>query len=118
MAKVTGNFIKGWRKARGISAAKLGELMGYSRTYIKRIEGGSITATRRFARRFVALRDRTQTEEFRTRHIKSFFPLPKDIKILARPRRCRICREWFIFSSPNQRICTGRDCRREARRRA
>ena len=117
MAKLTPKFVNQWRKARGISARVLGVELDYAKSYIKQIEGGSMPLTANFERKFRAFQHKTQTQEYKTRQIESRYPLPRQIKILARPRRCKVCQEWFIFSDPKQDVCTSTHCRREARRR-
>lgn len=117
MARLNRSFIKRWRKARGLSARELGVALGYrGREYIKKIEGGSLPITDRFARRFAQFKNATQNKEYRTREIQSDYPLPRRIKILAKPQRCRICREWFIFPYPQQRVCADPRCQAEAKR--
>lgn len=114
---LTPTFINTWRKKRGISARVLGLALGYrGREYIKKIEGGYCPITQPFERRFLAFKNQTQTREYRTREIQSFYPLPRRVKILARPRQCKVCKEWFIFAHARQRVCTAKKCRREARR--
>ncbi len=67
--------------------------------------------------RFVALERQTYAEAARHKQIKSLYPLPRELKILARPRKCRVCKEWLIFASPRQRVCKDPECQRIARRR-
>ena len=118
MAHLTRTFIKRWRKSRNISARGLALALGYrGRSYIKAIEGGRLPVTANFANRFVAFKRKTMTEEYKTRDIQSHYPLPRKIKILAKPQQCPICRDWFIFPYPQQRVCTATRCRAEARRR-
>ncbi len=116
--KVTPTRVKQFRAAQDeMSAYDLACALGYTRSYVKSIEGGSLRITRRFAQRFARLERKTYAKAKRERRIQSIHPLPMEVKILARPRRCRICKEWFIFPHPLQRVCTGRDCRHQARRR-
>lgn len=113
MTHLTGHYVRAWRKSRGISARELGEALGYrGREYIKKLEGGYFPMTEKFARRFDEFKHKTQAREYRQRKIESLFPLPKTIRILARPRRCAICREWFIFADHTQKVCNARTCRR------
>ncbi len=114
MDYMTGAYVKKWRKARDLSARELGEALGYrGREYVKKIESGYFPITRQFARRFEDYKNRTQAREYGRRKIETKYPLPRHIKILARPRRCAVCREWFIFPNAADRVCTSRTCRRE-----
>lgn len=118
MSKLTGNFIREWRKKRGISARVLALELGYNgRTYIKKIEGGSLPVTIPFTRKFVRFKNETETREIATREIQSPRPLPPRLKILATPRKCKFCGEWFIFPYPHQRVCTSRTCQSAAKSR-
>jgi len=99
---------------RKISARELGIALGYrGRDNVAKIEAGIIPITPRFAARFEAYKRKVQAQEYRERRIDTKYPLPPRIKILARPRRCEICREWFIFPNADDRVCTDRKCRRE-----
>lgn len=121
MAKVgavTSARVKNFRKAQGVSAYELGCKLGCTRSYIKSIEGGSLPVSHSFAVRFSQLERRTYAEQTKGRTIQSKHPLPAHVKILARPRRCKICGEWFVFPDQRQRVCTGAACKREARKRA
>lgn len=114
---LTGSYIRKWREGRELSARELGLALGYrGREMVKKIESGATPLTDRFAARFEQFKNRTQSREYRERKIQTRYALPMRIKILVKPRRCRVCREWFIFGHPRQRICTGRQCRRAARR--
>ncbi|MBM3130564.1 MAG: helix-turn-helix transcriptional regulator [Chloroflexi bacterium] len=112
---VTPTRIRQLRDAQGWSAYELACKLNCTRSYIKSLEGGSLPITHRFAMRFVALERQTYAEAARHKQIKSLYPLPRELKILARPRRCRICREWFIFPHPQQRVCTDPQCCATAR---
>ena len=110
---VNGNYIKKWRKQRHLSARELGIALGYrGREYIKKLESGYFPVTPRFAARFETFKHQTQAREYRERKIETKYALPPRIKILARPRRCEICRGWFIFPNATDRVCTDRKCRR------
>jgi len=115
---LNGTYLKKWRKARHLSARELGIALGYrGREYIKKLEGGYFPITPRFAARFETFKNQTQAREYRERKIETQYPLPPRIKILARPKRCAICREWFIFRNASDRVCTNRKCRRTYRAR-
>jgi transcriptional regulator with XRE-family HTH domain len=115
---VTPTRIRLFRDLQGWSAYELACKLNCTRSYIKSLEGGSLPVTHRFAVRFAALERQTYAEAARHKHIKSLYPLPHEIKILARPRRCHICREWFIFPYPQQRVCTDPQCRASARKQS
>jgi len=115
---LNGQYIKKWRKARHISARELGLALGYrGREYIKKLESGYFPVTPKFAARFETFKHQVQAREYRERKIQTRFALPPKIKILARPRRCAICREWFIFPNASDRVCTDRKCKRAYARR-
>ena len=110
---LNGQYIKKWRMARHISARELGIALGYrGRDNITRIEAWWSPVTTKFASRFESFKNKTQAREYRERQIQTKYALPPRIKILARPRRCEICREWFIFQNASDSACTDRKCRR------
>lgn len=110
---LNGAYIKKWRKARHLSARELGIALGYrGRANIVKIETGLTPLSAKCAARFEAFKHKTQAREYRERKIETKYALPAKIKILARPRRCEICREWFIFANVADRVCTDRKCRR------
>jgi len=111
---LNGAYVKKWRKARHLSARELGIALGYrGRANVVKIEAGVIPLSAKFAARFETFKHQTQAREYRERKIETRYALPAKIKILARPRRCEICREWFIFPNASDRVCTDRRCRRE-----
>jgi transcriptional regulator with XRE-family HTH domain len=111
---LNGLYIKKWRNARKLSAAELGRALGYrGRETVAHIESGNLGITTRFAARFMAYKNKTQAHEYRTRKIETKYALPSPIKILARPRKCAVCKEWFIFANEADRVCTDRKCRRD-----
>jgi hypothetical protein len=106
--------VKNWRMARKMSANELGRALGYrGRENVKKIESGTIPISGKFERQFEAFKNKTQARERRERKIQTRYALPPRIKILARPRKCVVCKEWFIFPNTTDRICTGRECKRE-----
>jgi transcriptional regulator with XRE-family HTH domain len=110
---LNGSYIKKWRKERHLSARELGQALGYrGRANVVKIEQGLTPLTAKFAARFEAFKNKTQAREYRERQIQTKYALPPKIKILARPQRCAICREWFIFPNAGDRVCTDRKCRR------
>lgn len=115
---VNGNYIKMWRKQRHLSARELGQALGYrGREYIKKLESGFFPITAKFAKRFNTYKNQVQAREQREHKIETRYALPAQIKILARPRKCVVCKEWFIFPNQSDRVCTGRECRRELKRK-
>jgi transcriptional regulator with XRE-family HTH domain len=112
---VTPTRIRRLRDAQGWSAHELACKLNCTRSYVKSLEGGSLPVTHRFAMRFVALERQTYAEAALHKQIKSLYPLPRELKIMARPRKCRVCKEWFIFASPRQRVCKDPECQRIAR---
>jgi transcriptional regulator with XRE-family HTH domain len=117
--RLTRQQIKSWRKAKGLSATQLAGELGYSRGYIKSVEGGSLPITPKFASKFLELDARWNGAEPkdgapRSSVVTSRYKLPAELTIDARPRRCRECRQWFVFAWANQRTCAG--CKHAKRR--
>lgn len=101
-----------------MSARELGVAMGYrGRELVKKIEGDAAPITPRFETRFETLKHRTQNREYRERKIESKYALPGRVKILAKPRRCSVCRDWFIFPDSKQKTCPDLNCQREHARK-
>jgi transcriptional regulator with XRE-family HTH domain len=118
MKFLTGGYVRKWRELRKMSAAKLGRELGLrGREQVAHIECGSHELNPKFAARFDAYRNRTQSQERQARQFLSRYPLPRKIKNLVKPRKCKICREWFLMDSQQHGVCTGRECQREARRK-
>lgn len=110
---LNGTYIKKWRQARHLSARELGQALGYrGRDNVAKIEAGLTPLTIRFARRFETFKHQTQAREYRERRIQTKYVLPNKIKILGRPRKCVICREWYIFPNATDRVCLDRQCKR------
>lgn len=110
---LTGAYVKKWRKSRKMSARKLGLALGYKgRELVRKIESGALPMSENFVTEFEKFKHETQTEEHKLHKIETSFPLPGRIKILAKPRRCSVCGDWFIFPSPNQKTCNNPDCKR------
>lgn len=57
-ARVTAAHIKAFRRRFHLSARELGEALGYTRSYIKTMEGGATPIPRTFRARFIALEAR------------------------------------------------------------
>ena len=111
MTFLTGSYVARWRKMRDIPRREMGVAMGYrGREYIKKIELGYMPITGKFANRFASYKNHVQAKE--RRQIKSRYPLPPKLKILARPRKCVVCKEWFVFPNESDRVCTARECRK------
>lgn len=114
---VTPQRIKKFRDFQALSAFELGVALGYTRSYIKSLEGGSLPIRHKFATKFALLERRAYAAAAQTQQIQSIYPLPRQLKIMVKPHRCPHCREWFLFPSPAQRICTDPECRRKAKAR-
>ncbi len=116
---LSGRTVKDWRHEKGLSAASLGKMMGYSRSYVKAIEGGSLPVSRQFAEKFRELRENKQAmepEPPKPITVISHYTLPQSIEILAKPIKCRGCYKWILPRSPNQKTHATKACRRKARR--
>lgn len=113
---VTPQRIKQFRNRQQWSARQLGrELGGYTRSYIKSLEGGSLPVSKKFARAFCELENNTPTAAPRalpTIHSKYKLP-PGEILLLARARRCPGCKRNVILPYANQKYCDA-DCRARA----
>ncbi len=116
--ELTGKQVKMFRKRLGWSAYELGrEMGGYSRSYIKHIEGGSLKPSARFYARFQRLAGKIHKEDLRNKVIQTRFRLPRVFEISVKPRRCPGCRKWYIWNHPNRKYCDA-ECRRHALARA
>lgn len=107
----------------GWSARRLAERLGISRAHLKRIESGSRGVSEMVAVRFRSLErdlfEHVQHEQQRSRDLKtvvSKFQLPSLFEILAKPRKCPICKFHFVPIVGHQKYC-GDDCKRLARKR-
>ena len=121
--QLTRRFLKTFRLARGWSARRLArELGGYTRSYIKSLEGGSLPISRKFARAFAELEARAvgpdeTADPARGPILFAKFKLPPpDILLLAKARKCRGCRRWVILPYAQQRYCDA-VCRQRAKSR-
>lgn len=112
--RVSGREVKTFREAHSLSARELASRLGYSRPYVKRVEGNSLTASPTFAARFYALRetmDQTPAPQPHPLTIISPGEIGEDITTLVlhtRPRRCsrRACRAAFIPRDRRQKFCS------------
>jgi len=117
---LTRRAVKSFRKSQGWSATRLGAEMangtsrGYSRSYVKAIEGGSLPISRFFQQRFCLLRARVIGERVRNKEWTVRGRAPKHLVIAVKPKRCAVCRGAFIGATPNQKYCS-RECAKSAR---
>lgn len=112
--------VKRFRKRVGLSASKFAqELGGYSRSYVKSIEGGSLPITQRFAGKFFAFVASDKARERGGLVLVSKHGLPRRgvLEILNAPRRCDGCGKWFVPVMPRQKRHNLKSCRTSARRR-
>lgn len=119
---LSGKTLKAWRNAHNLSAHELAIELGVTRQYIKSIEGGSLAASQKLILKFNALRERMGEGKApdtmpKPVNIVSRFELPASFEILAKPRRCKGCRKYFIPVTPNQKMHNTEACRRLARRK-
>ncbi len=114
--------IKLLRHKVGWSARRLGEELGVSRSYIKRLESEQdpLEMSKRLLVRWRALEKRIYlASHFRASQrsiVFSKFRLPPQLVVLARPRLCRGHRRYCLFKHPRQRYC-GAECERLWRER-
>jgi transcriptional regulator with XRE-family HTH domain len=108
---VTPQRIKQFRKRRGWSARILArELGGYTRSYIKSLEGGSLPVSAKFARAFCELEANSPSSPHTVPPtpptIRSKYKLPPgDVLLLARARKCPGCKRNVILPYANQKYC-------------
>lgn len=103
---------KQFRKQIGYSATAMGRALGISRSYVKHIEGGSLPIRQRVARAFADLQARFAGKPSqRDPVIISRFAMPAEVRLLAKPRKCRGHRRWHIFRTPYQIYC-GKECQK------
>ena len=120
---LSGRTVKNWRNEKKLSAARLGQMLGYSRSYIKAIEGGSLPVSAKFASKFRELQKTENGQTFEPEPPKpctiiTHYDLPTSFEILAKPVRCKGCGKWIIPRSPNQKTHVTRACQRKADREA
>ena len=120
---LSGRTVKAWRNEKKLSASKLGQALGYSRSYIKAIEGGSLPVSAKFATKFRELQQSINGHAFEPEPPKpcsviTHYELPSSFEILAKPVRCKGCGKWIIPRFPNQKTHATKVCRRKAERKA
>jgi len=108
---LSGKTLKTWRIAHGYSAHALAVELGVSRSYIKSIEGGSLAASQKLIARFAELRERigdttAPAQEDTPRTVTSKHQLPQAFVILAKPKRCKTCKTFFVPRTPQQKFCS------------
>ncbi len=114
--------IKLLRHKVGWSARRLGEELGISRSYIKRLESENdpLAMSKRLLVRWRALEKRIYVaSHFRSSQrmvVFSKFRLPPQLVVLVRPRKCRGHRRYCLFRHPRQKYC-GAECERLWRER-
>lgn len=118
--KVTRGAVRAFRKQLGWSATELGRELsagigaGYSRSYIKSIEGGSLPVSRFFREKFLRLVERVRGEQVNSKQILIKGRFPKRLVIAVKPKRCDVCGWHFVGSTPTQKRC-GPECAKIAR---
>ena len=118
--KVTRGVVRTFRRQQGWSASKLGRELsagigtGYSRSYMKSIEGGSLPVSRFFREKFLRLVERVRGEQVNAKQILMSGRFPRRLVISGKPKRCDICGWPFIGSTPTQKRC-GPECAKIAR---
>lgn len=114
---ITPKRIRALRRAMGWTASELARRLFITRSYVKSLEGGSLPISERIADRIAVLERDVYATLAQEKLIESRYPLPKKIKILAKPKKCAVCREWFIFPHPKQTVCTSATCKSEHARK-
>ena len=119
---VTPHRIKAFRKRQLWSARQLArEMGGYTRSYIKSLEGGSLPVSKKFARAFCELEANTPNTPSASPAplptIHSKYKLPSgEVLLLARARKCPGCKRNVIMPYANQKYCDA-ECRERAQRK-
>lgn len=105
----------------GWSASKLAARLGISRPHLKRLESGTRGISEMVAVHFRSL-EREVAEYYAETHARernlptvlTRYALPARLEILARPRKCPVCKWHFVAAHPQQKFC-GTTCRNAAR---
>lgn len=112
--RVSGKELKAFRVQFHISARGMAQMTGYSRPYIKRVEGGSLRASAKFSEKFFAVRaDWANVPAPAPKALTVVGPgtLPEDVLVLVlmtRPRRCKAkrCHACFVPRDRRQKFCS------------
>lgn len=109
---VTAARVKEFRKKNLLTRRDLSYALGKSQGYIRAVECGALPITKPFATTFL----RVEQDSYGARHIQSKHVLPRDVLILAKPRKCRGCKRMVVFGNAMQKYCDAR-CKRAASER-
>jgi transcriptional regulator with XRE-family HTH domain len=116
LVPITPGKFKQFRKKLNESARVFGQRLGISRSYVKKIEGGSLAPSRRVEEKFRELQSSIRgVPVIHERVILSRFKIPDQVRLLSSPRRCRGHKRWMIFRTPQQVYCS-KECERLWRR--
>ncbi len=112
------------KKHWGWSARALAEHLRTSRPQLKRIESGSRKPSEMFCIRFrnleneyAAFMREHRNEDKHVMRILSAHPLPAQFEILAKPRKCPVCKWHFVPRVPRQKFCGKRCARAKPKRK-
>lgn len=124
--RVSGKELKAFRQRFDISARGMAQQLNFSRSYIKRIEGGSLRASAKFSELFFALR--AEWANVPVPHPKPLLligpgRLADDVTTIVlnvKPRRCanRKCHSAFVPRDRRQKFCSDICRDAHARRKA
>lgn len=107
---VTSARVKRFRQEFNLSARKLAIAIGYSRSYVKSIEGGSLPVSAAFAESFLSYEKRVRRGTDSDFVFVAPYRLPRVLYILPRPRLCAGHKRPTIFATSNQKFCSA-ECR-------
>ena len=109
-ALVTRERVRRFRKRQLFTMREFARALGYHPNYIRAVECGALKVSRIFAIKFLRLEQETYSKQ----QIQSRYTLPRDVLILAKPRKCPGCKRNVILPYANQKYCDA-ECANKAR---
>ena len=98
---VTRVRVRRFRKRQLFTMREFARALGYHPNYIRAVECGALPVSGIFATKFLRL----ERETYSKQQIQSRYPLPRDVLILARARKCPGCKRHVIMPYANQKYC-------------
>jgi len=102
---VDGARVRAFREQQEMTPREFGIALGYHPNYIRAVECGALAVSGIFQTKFLRLERETYSAAAHAKQIRSKYPLPRDVLILARPRRCEGCKRHVILPYANQKYC-------------
>lgn len=109
---VTRERVRRFRKRQLFTMREFARALGYHPNYIRAVECGALKVSGIFATKFLRLEQETYSKQ----QIQSRYTLPRDLLILAKPRKCHGCKRNVIMPYANQKYCDA-ECRERAQRK-